>query len=470
LGKAIIDSSPAFQSLLKLLNFGIMLILRPIGDFFALLFRPILIMLMRKFIIPFYQNVYPWFIKMASYGDDTATSLESIIDGITKSPALIAAAIVTILATHGIIPKPSSKTGVVDPLDKTNKETTPKAVTKTDKAKDIIDKTKKIFQGDQGKAKDYLGRTPQEVAALSKTSTTPSEVPSQGGKNTNGKTAAEEKAQRIIDKAKQKMKLDKIQPFQGDQTQAKDIYGRTPAEAAKDNVVIKNKSTDPAGGKKNKRFGNTMDKLNSKLTGNKVQLSNWLKEFKSGAGGIGLKNIVNGILRGEGGGGAMVAASLLEYVPEAVKTREAFATWLKSNGSIDGTFIDGKKPDQNGRAKNNNMMDRFSGKNMSGGGYSSGDGSSKYDKEMGNSMKEFANGGIITEQIKGIGRSGRQYMFGEKGAERVTPLSGGNNSKSSDQSITINMYGNISSEYDMQEFQRKVLQVIEKSNSRRSRI
>ena len=61
----IIDSSPLMQQMLKLLNFGIMLVLRPIGDFFGLLMRPILILLLRKFIIPFYQTVYPWFIKNA---------------------------------------------------------------------------------------------------------------------------------------------------------------------------------------------------------------------------------------------------------------------------------------------------------------------------------------------------------------------------------------------------------------------
>ena len=78
LGKMIIDSSPAFQSLLKLLNFGIMLILRPIGDFFALLFRPILIMLLRKFIIPFYQYVYPWFMKNLQLGESITGSLDDV--------------------------------------------------------------------------------------------------------------------------------------------------------------------------------------------------------------------------------------------------------------------------------------------------------------------------------------------------------------------------------------------------------
>ena len=87
LGKMIIDSSPAFQQLLKIMNFGVMLILRPIGDFFAFLFRPILIMLLRKFIIPFYQHMYPFFMK---YGTTIGEGISNIADflsdggGITK--------------------------------------------------------------------------------------------------------------------------------------------------------------------------------------------------------------------------------------------------------------------------------------------------------------------------------------------------------------------------------------------------
>ena len=48
--KKALSASPMFQQMMKLLNFGIMMVLRPIGDFFGFLFRPILIMLLRKFI------------------------------------------------------------------------------------------------------------------------------------------------------------------------------------------------------------------------------------------------------------------------------------------------------------------------------------------------------------------------------------------------------------------------------------
>ena len=63
LSKRIIDSSPLMQQMLKIINFGFTLLLRPIGDFFGMILRPIVILLLRKFIIPFYQTVYPWFLQ-----------------------------------------------------------------------------------------------------------------------------------------------------------------------------------------------------------------------------------------------------------------------------------------------------------------------------------------------------------------------------------------------------------------------
>ena len=78
--KAIIDSSAMLQQMFKLMQFGFMLILKPIGDFFGFLMRPILILLLRKFIIPFYQKVYPWFATTgAKIGNDIATLMNYMI-------------------------------------------------------------------------------------------------------------------------------------------------------------------------------------------------------------------------------------------------------------------------------------------------------------------------------------------------------------------------------------------------------
>jgi len=89
LGKAIIDSSPMFKQMLKLLNFGIMMVLRPIGDFFGFMLRPILIMLLRKLIIPFYQTALPLLQQFGTIlGEQIAGGLEAIIE-ILKNTATI---------------------------------------------------------------------------------------------------------------------------------------------------------------------------------------------------------------------------------------------------------------------------------------------------------------------------------------------------------------------------------------------
>ena len=56
LGKMIVDSSPMLKSMLKLLNVGVMLILRPIGDFVGFMLRPLLLEFVKKVAIPAYKS------------------------------------------------------------------------------------------------------------------------------------------------------------------------------------------------------------------------------------------------------------------------------------------------------------------------------------------------------------------------------------------------------------------------------
>jgi len=80
--KKAFDASPMFQQMLKLFNFGFMMVLRPIGDFFGFLFRPILIMLLRKFIIPWYTKLMPVMIKMGNLiGEKLSGAFEALAKG-----------------------------------------------------------------------------------------------------------------------------------------------------------------------------------------------------------------------------------------------------------------------------------------------------------------------------------------------------------------------------------------------------
>jgi hypothetical protein len=100
LGKAIIDSSPLLQQMLKLMKFGFMLILKPIGDFFGMLMRPIMILMLRKFIIPFYQSAYPWFAKTGmKLGED----ITKILDTLTNEETWAGIGVATSLAIAALI-------------------------------------------------------------------------------------------------------------------------------------------------------------------------------------------------------------------------------------------------------------------------------------------------------------------------------------------------------------------------------
>lgn len=80
--KKAMDVSPVFQSMKKLMEFGFMLILRPIGDFFGFVMRPVMIMLLRKFIIPFYQYLYPKLMKIGTaLGGEIADRIDKLSKG-----------------------------------------------------------------------------------------------------------------------------------------------------------------------------------------------------------------------------------------------------------------------------------------------------------------------------------------------------------------------------------------------------
>jgi hypothetical protein len=58
------SASPLFAQMMKMMKFMVTLILMPIGTFFGALLRPVLIMLLRKFIIPFYSHWMPVLMKI----------------------------------------------------------------------------------------------------------------------------------------------------------------------------------------------------------------------------------------------------------------------------------------------------------------------------------------------------------------------------------------------------------------------
>ena len=76
------SASPLFAAMMKLMKFMVQLILMPIGTFFGALLRPILIMLLRKFIIPWYSSMMP---KAISIGTAVGNFIASPWEGLKSA-------------------------------------------------------------------------------------------------------------------------------------------------------------------------------------------------------------------------------------------------------------------------------------------------------------------------------------------------------------------------------------------------
>ncbi len=74
--KMIVDSSPMLQAMLKLLNVGIMFILRPIGDMFGFILRPLMIPFM-KFAVSWYASS----LKMIPVWTNMGNSILAVLTG-----------------------------------------------------------------------------------------------------------------------------------------------------------------------------------------------------------------------------------------------------------------------------------------------------------------------------------------------------------------------------------------------------
>ena len=134
--KKAFDVSPMFQAIKKLLQFGFMLILRPIGDFFGFIMRPIMVMMLRKFIIPWYKDVYPVMKKLGTWiGNQVVPFIEDVASffstqGGQATTAGVAAAAVTAAAIVKKIktPIPEAEAAGKPPSPKVPKVKTPSPV------------------------------------------------------------------------------------------------------------------------------------------------------------------------------------------------------------------------------------------------------------------------------------------------------------------------------------------------------
>jgi hypothetical protein len=415
LSSKIIDSSPLMQQMLKLLNFGIMLILRPIGDFFAMLFRPILILLLRKFIIPFYQTVYPWFMNNARMINDVVSSVESIGEditkGVTESAKVASAGIsksTTALITK-IAPKAFATTIKETPIPKAPKDAvSPKSVvTATKTIAKTATATEKII-ANVGKAVKVMDTISSAPAKIIKASVSPLLSAAKTVSNVGVNLATVGQADKI---AKQTSKVT--------------------SPAVKSLQTALQKSGMMAAAKTSSRFipvvGQALLAVDAAGSLMKQFAKPQYDMVRDGALGVG---------KFFGDDKGTYTEHALDFLGFGKQSTAEQVTGM-AGGIMD--FFTGHKRDQKKE-----------------GAFGLG------------GIFGMANGGVIREPIRGVGRSGQKYMFGERGSEAVIPMNRITNDAGVTLNVTVN--GSIYSDKDMLKFQRTIMKAIETSSTRKAKL
>ena len=469
----IIDSSPLMQQMLKLLNFGVMLILRPIGDFFGMLMRPILILLLRKFIIPFYQTVYPWFLNAANQLNNSTKAIEDIGDAIVgsveDSGKFIAAKIDPVIKPN--IETGSLKTGSVtgvrvrsleEMLKPLVKKIIPTAAAATPTIKPPTMKPP-VFKSklqDLAKIDNPRNLPVKKIRTPWLDNQAMVKVPSPKPiiTATSKALGVALKGIKAVDAvmslpAKAAVKLAQLA-----------IKGIDTAFAATDAVTFGAQS----------KIGNAAKGAASPLTKPVmgVASSAVAKVASTTAAKMATRAIpVVGqvLLAIDGLGSAIQAIS-----PDTYK---GINTGVRAGGKSLGIpdWLTAGAMDFIGFGEESTAQQLYGlgemGVNaLTGGG---GGSSNNNNGRRGNSVK-MARGGMINEEIRGFGKSGTRYTFGEAGSEMVTPMSRmGRSSGGSDSSgVTINVTvnGSIYSDKDMLNFQRTIMRAIETSSTRKAKL
>ena len=481
LGAKIIDSSPLMQQMLKLLNFGVMLILRPIGDFFGMLMRPILILLLRKFIIPFYQTVYPWFLNAANQLNNSTKAIEDIGDAIVgsveDSGKFIAAKIDPVI-------KPNIETGSL----KTSSVTGVRVRSLEEMLTPIIKKLPKIIAPTAAAAtptikpskaeelmKKYNTKPPVYKAKLQDLAKidNPRNLPAKKMRTPwlDNQAMVKVPSPKPIITATSKALGVALKSIK-----AVDAVMSLPAKAAVKLGQLAVKGLDKAFAMSDavtlgaqSKIGNAAKGAASPLTKPVmgVASSAVAKVASTTAAKMATRAIpVVGqvLLAIDGLGSAIQAISPDTYkgINEGVRAGGkslGIPDWLTA-GAMD--FI--------GFGEESTAQQLYGLGEMGVNALTGGGGGSSNNK----SNRRFAMGGMINEEIRGFGKSGTRYTFGEAGSEMVTPMSRmGRSSGGSDSSgVTINVTvnGSIYSDKDMLNFQRTIMRAIETSSTRKAKL
>tara|TARA_R110000803_G_scaffold118017_2_gene186443 strand:- start:3865 stop:6048 length:2184 start_codon:yes stop_codon:yes gene_type:complete len=469
--KKAVSVSPMFQQMMKLMSFAVTMILRPIGDFIGFFLRPILILLLRKFILPWFKASHGKLIAAGTAtGEVVVDWIEDLTgeNGMTKVADAIGKAFVGVFAMALVITalKELFKKAA-GAIKATFKVATPdwlgKLVIKMPLMPDWV---KKLFAitpevdlsggGSDGSGGSGGGGTddgkPNKTTTVDdgkiKTTTpTPDDGvkpknainkihPNQGSVNTTtGETyTREETLKRLADK------------------QAADVKYSTNASKS-DKLLDRVKSTFKKHGllRGIQSLQSIMPKLKfgaDKMSGLRALIST---ASIKGIGGSLLGSVLGG---GAGATGLpWMIAENLDNIPQA----KEFRLWFQSKmhemlPEIDGTPVD-------------SAFKSWAGTDIS--------------NPASNAIKEgvdwfrdatgLANGGVINEPINGVGlNSGRKYQFGEHGSEAVVPLNGGGMGGGGT-TVNINISNMSGDRQDVEKLRKTILEVLQQTSMSRVR-
>ena len=439
LASKIIDSSPLMQQMMKLLNFGIMLILRPIGDFFGMLMRPILIMLLRKFIIPFYQVVYPVFLNWAR-------DINAITEAVT---------------------------GGNDSINKTIIETGKVAVATTGAGLTAIStflKPKEIAKV-PALTKNVLN--PKNLPVLAKTNPPASNIV----KSLEPIIKKSDKMVNIALKTSKAINMVATAPIKIAEKAITKMVIPVAKAAIDVNKGVMNLATGGVSGKVDKMVGKTTGKIGGAAKSTLGKATKPAMEILEKAG---VKTAVK--VAGK------TASRFIPIVGQALLAVDAAGSLMKQfapeqyEGARQGALGIGEMLGDKDHVYTEGVLDFFGfGKKstaeqlVGGAGWLSDmvTGNKGHEKKgafgQGGDWFGMATGGIIREPIKGVGKSGQKYKFGERGSEAVIPM---DRMRGGDSGVTVNVTvnGSIYSDRDMLKFQRTIMKAIETSSMRKAKL
>ena len=431
IGKGIkigIESSPLLQQMLKLQKFGVMMLLRPIASFFGMVMRPIMILMLRKFIIPFYQKYMPVMMKLGdTLGTGIANWLNNLFGGGTKMEQFLAA--LTGLG-GGIGLLIAGKAG----LKGVSLLLNGKVFTEAFKGFNLLvpDLTMKFPDW----FKKWVGITKTPV-------TTPVTTPA----TTTGLTPE------VINKSPVQPKITAINrsPMQGNQGFVDTKTGKitSPEEMAKIKAAkqAKNVEFNRTATKSDKLFARVADVFKKRGIIKGVEsLKSIMAKIRINPAEI-IKNFKHGGL--PKGGGSVAQIMLTDL--------------LLSNGILLADGINqlfGNEPwfpewaEKRNRANENYGIDPEEGYDFTG----KGEGIMA------------AMGGILNEPVIGFGQnSGKKYTFGEQGREAIVPLNKTGNQGIGGTTINVNIQNMSGSNQDLNNLRRTILNVIQESSVGRVR-